>query len=249
MDAYTEFDSLGMFLSGGSNNINPSDSLGGKISVKEVRGLSPIWNVPVQALAIENATVENEEGEASITVFNDTAQYTPPDGLAGTAVSIAEGERKIVQGSDSNKALRIYRESGKAFDNGVATFKLVNVLNGVISMSNVEDDVRQSGGIHYRALFLKAFADVADVQFRISTTGQSTFAWAQEEPESDGTIQTISSDVVAPTGLSWTTSLLNVGVLLEGVTIGIWIRRTFPVSGVMAVEEEVSVHLDFKGGI
>ena len=45
MEAYTKADGLGIFLSGGANNLDESASLGGAISSKAVRGMSVIYTV------------------------------------------------------------------------------------------------------------------------------------------------------------------------------------------------------------
>ena len=102
MEAYTGLDAIGFFLSGGASNCNPSDSLGGEISSKLIRGMGITYSKAIQGLVIEDATPENGEGEASIALDEDNnATYTPPDGQAGSAVSIAEGERKVLFGADT----------------------------------------------------------------------------------------------------------------------------------------------------
>ncbi len=251
-EAYTGLDLLGMFLSGGASNLLPSASLGGLISSKLIRGMSPIYTVPVQGLIVEDATPENGEGTASISISGNNATYTPPGGSAGSAVAIAAGQRKLLTGVDDTKAVRIFRESGKTFS-GIATFELVDMLNGVVGMSDVPDADRQAGSVTYRALFLKALGNTEDILAWITTDGQAAWALATEEPESDDTIQTISDEDTAPGGVAWVEAVsegtaIDIGNLLEDEIIGLWIRRTFPAVGTVATEEQVNFHLQFGGG-
>jgi len=231
MDAYTKADGLGIFLSGGASNLVASDSLGGAISSRPVRGMSVIHANPVQGLMIENASPDNGEGSASIFVDDDgDAAYTPPGGSQGTAVAIGAGTRKILTGVDTDKYVRVYRESGKTWK-GTATFDLVDMLNGVLSMSDIDDTDRQAGEVHYRGIFLKALEDVQDILVWITTDGQAAFALAGETPVADE-IQIIADEDTAPAAVDWVNATtiytaLSLGHLSEGDTFGVWIRRTF----------------------
>jgi hypothetical protein len=252
VEAYTGIDSVGLFLSGGSSNYDPDDSLGGAISSKLIKGMEPIYGTPVQGLIIEDATPENLEGAASIAIIGTQATYTPPDGQAGSAVSIAAGERKVLTGADADKAVRILRVSGLTWA-GTASFDLVDVLNSVFGMGNVPSADRVAGSVRYRAIFVKALQDVDDVICWITTDGQASFALASETPESDGSIQTISDDSTAPSGLSWVnatseSAAIDLGDLSVDDTVGLWIRRTFPAAGTVAAKESVNFHLQFVAG-
>ncbi len=251
MEAYTGADGLGLFLSGGASNLNPSACLGGAISSKAVKGMAPAYTSPVQGLVIENASPDNGEGSGSILI--DTAgdaTYTPPGGSAGSAVAIAAGERKILTGADPDKYVRVFRESGKVWS-GTAKFRLADMLNGVISMSDVDDADRQAGEVHYRGIFLKALENVQDINVWITTTGQAAYALASETP-GGGAIQTIADEETAPAAVSWVSAVtrntaISLGHLLITETMGLWVRRTFPAAGNAAPKEQVIFNLEFKG--
>ena len=138
MDAFTGPDAVGIYPSGGADNADASASLGGVMSSKLAKGLSPLYTRPVQGLVVEDASPENGEGAATVAILNGNATYTPPDGQAGPAVAVAEGERKLLFGWDNRKYVRVYRELDKAFA-GVARFGLETMLSGVISMADVSD--------------------------------------------------------------------------------------------------------------
>jgi len=252
MEAYKGLDSVGIYLSGGPENIDPSASLGGEISGRLVMGINAIYTDPVQGLVIEEASPENGEGDASILIFNDTATYTPPDGLPGLAVPIAEGERKVLQGADSAKYVRVYREPGQRFS-GPARFRLENSTNGVFSMDNVPDAERVSGSVVYRAVFLKGLEAVTDIEVWITSSfGFVPYALGTEVPASDGTIQTISDEYTLPAGVTFqivTTeaAALDVGDLDADETIGLWVRRIILPSFDAEPNVDVNVHLRWKG--
>lgn len=249
-EPYTMWDRTGIYLSGGATNQKASLSLGGLISNRLVRGMSPQYINPVAGVVIEDATPENGPGIGKITITGDTAVYTPPDGVAGLGVVILPGERKVVPGANVGKAVRLYRPSGDTFS-GEATFRLVDAMNGVFAMGDVPDGVRSGGGVHYRAFFIKANADVTLTKVWVTTDGQATFALAVETPV-DGAIQTIPDAETAPTGVSWVSAgneagALLVGTLSAGQTRGIWVRRTFPAAGDVALQETVNLHLQHQG--
>jgi len=251
MDAYSGPDGLAIFLSGGASNLDPSASLGGAISSQLVKGMHPIYTTPVEALIIEDATPENGEGTGTITIDSDgNATYTPPGGSAGTAVAVSAGSRKVLAGSDETKAVRVYRASGLTWF-GTAEFELVDALTGVLSMSNVDDTDRQAGETHYRGIFLKALEAVQDVLAWITTGGQSTWSLASETPVA-GAIQEIEDDETAPAAVSWVNATSRATAIALGHfalndTLGLWLRRVFPAAGTVATEEEVVLHLEFKG--
>jgi len=253
-EADTGLDALEILLSGGNtsdpaSNTDPAESLGGLVTDTLVRGMRIFYDVPVQGLIIEDATPENGEGQATLTINGNNVTYTPPNGGAGAAVAIAAGERKLVQGPNPRKAVRIQRVSGLEFV-GVATFTLQDALQGVLSMGNVTSADRVAGEVYYRAIFLHASSAVTSVKCWVTTDGQAAWALAKEEPDSVDTIQTIADEETAPSGLSWVNAAseataLDVGNLGSDELMGVWIRRTFPAAGTVAQKEQVNFHLKF----
>lgn len=252
MTAYTGSEVVGLFLSGGSDNANPSDSLGGAESSQKVLGLYPQILTAISGLVVEDATPECGEGVGSISVSGDDVTYTPPSGVAGDAVSVAAGETKFVTGQDSSKGVWVSRVAGLDFS-GTCTFRLVDQMNGVLSMSDVPDADRQAGSVCYRAVFLRRLGQAGKTWLWVTTDGQSSWALAQEDPESDGSIQTISDEETPPAGLSWESAVDEATALLVSTlpvdgTMGIWIRRTFPAAGTVSADEQVNFHLKVEEG-
>lgn len=249
-DAFTGHDRIGLYLSGGASNQSPSGALGGLVSSRMIRGMAPQYIAPVEGVVIEDATPENLAGVGTVTITGSVAVYTPPDGLPGDGVSIAAGERKVLTGANTTKAIRLYRPIGAVFS-GVAAFKLIDAMNGALSMGNVGDAIRVAGGTHYRAFFIKALANANLIKLWVETDGQSTYSLAVEVPSGDA-VQTIATATTAPTGLTWEAAVssgtaLAIGTLLAGQSRGIWIRRVFPAAGTMAIKETVDLSLQHQG--
>lgn len=251
MEAYTGVDCVAFYLSGGATNRSPAASLGGAISVRAVRGMTAYYTSPVQGLVVEDATPENGEGVGQIAIVGGTALYTPPNGTVGSAVAIAPGERKVLTGgTDAAKAVRIYRVAGQAFA-GLAKFRLVDTMNGVLGMEDVPNADRVAGSVCYRAMFLKVLGVVADeLKLWVTTTGQAAYALATETP-SGGAIQTIADENTAPTSVTWVdavdeASAVSLGDVVQDTTVGIWIRRTFPAAGTVAPKETINLHLKYR---
>lgn len=253
-DPYTSVDQLEILLSGGASNYSPSLSLGGACSAKIVKGMNVQYINPIEGLIIEDATPENTAGIGTISVTSGSCIYTPPGDNAGVAVALAAGETKLLTGSNPAKAVRVRRVAGDIFE-GLAEFKLIDAVQGVLSMGNVTDAQRQAGGTFYRAVFLHAWDYLSDIKAWVTTDGQSSWALALEEPDSLFEIQEIADETTAPTGLSWVNAVslataLDVGILgqmSEDDYMGLWIRRTFPAVGTVAVSEQVNFHLQWDG--
>lgn len=250
MEAYTAHDRIAIYLSGGAANQSAAAALGGLISTRLVRGMMPRYISSVAGVVVEDATPANGEGIGTITITGETAVYTPPGAVAGAGVVIPAGGRKVLTGADVVKAVRVYRPSGYTFA-GEATFRLLDPMNGVLAMGDVTDAVRQAGGVHYRAFFIKALGDATGIKLWITTDGQAAYAVAEETPAA-GAIQTIANQTTAPTGRTWVDAVsegtaLAIGALDAGETAGVWVRRTFPAAGDMALNETVNLHLQHAG--
>lgn len=249
-EAYTKHDRIALYLSGGAANSAPSLSLGGGVSTRMVKGMVPLYDVVVPGVIVEDATPENNEGEATIAIAGDVAVYTPPDGLAGAPVTVLPGQRKLLFGADPTKGIRLYRPAGYDFS-GVAKFNLVDTLNGVLSMSNITDAQRIAGATHHRAFFVKALASSNAVKLWVSTSGQCSYSLAVEVPV-DGEIQIIANSVAPPSGVSWVDAVsegtcLSLGNLTTDQMKGVWIRRVFPPDGVMSPKETMRLHVQHQG--
>jgi len=200
-DQKTRADSIRMYLTGagsdGGAQTDPDAALGDYRSSTLVVPLSvsiasAIANITVDAIAGANGT-----GAGSlIAASGDTLTWTPPGGSVGTAVTILNGETKIIEGADKSKFIRVSRTSATGLT-GTATLTLTNQYNGVIGMDNVSSAEATAGDDEYRCFCVKnehASVTVGSVLAWIATLGtQATTDSAQLSSSGSGTITTTDS--------------------------------------------------------
>lgn len=192
-------DALGFYLTGaasdGAAQPDPNAALGGYRSNHESRALGALVGDPIAPVSVDMPLGANATGGASIRGSGDVLYYTPPDGTEGDGVSIADGQTKLLEGQDANKAVRVSRDGAIDLD-GTMTLDLVQPFNDVLGMDNVTDAERLAGSDAYRAWMLRAHGDygVLDIAVWIATLGtQAASDLAQLPASGVGTIQTSGS--------------------------------------------------------
>lgn len=182
--AQTDADlSLGKYLS--STEILP-------LVVEEIS--SPIANIGVNLIGIENGT-----GDGTLTATGvDDVKWTPPGGTIGNAVTILNGETKIVEGGGAtgpNEFIRITRTSATDLT-GTATVTIAYDLNNVYGFDDVTSSEGSSGDDEYRCVGMKnvSSAQVQNIKLTIATLGtQRTSDSVQLGASGSGYITTTGS--------------------------------------------------------
>lgn len=252
-------DALGFYLTGGAtgaSNKDPDASLGGVITTtRRVLEQGFLLSSPIPAVRIDHAFAANGTGEGTLSVDSSgSLTWTPPGGSVGTAVTIAVGGSAVLAGSDSNKALRVYRESGLQFS-GVSTVELVSAMNGVVGQSNLTSAQRVAGRTTYRALALKALGDYRVAEIRVwlppVSGAQASWSVAAESPVA-GSVQTIATESTDPTGLAFVAATSSATALVipfvsAGEWVALWIRRVFPALGSVSPAERVDLAVSYMG--
>ncbi len=155
-DEKTQGDALRHYLTGasspGGTQAVPALSLGGyRASTQEMPlGIKIADAIP--GIIIEYAAGMNDEGAGTLEAStDDSLTWTPPGGSPGVAVTIAEGETKVISGADSDKWIRLRRTSSTALA-GTATVTLSEKFNNVVGFDNVGSDDALAGEQYLRAL-------------------------------------------------------------------------------------------------
>lgn len=186
-DQKTHADSVRLYLTGaasqGGAQADPNAALGGFRSSSEITHLAysisnPIANITINFLAGANGT-----GSGTITATgNDTLTWTPPGGTAGPAVTILNGETKILEAAGApEKFIRITRTTTDNLS-GAAVLTLTDQFNNVIGMDNVSSAEAAAGDAEYRAIMLKneATTEVKNLKIYIGTLGGSKTSGAAQ---------------------------------------------------------------------
>ncbi len=155
----TRADSIRIYLTGagadGGAQADPDASLGNfrSATLADLMGFSvtsPISNITVVFVAAENG-----EGAGTLTASGvDELKWTPPGGVQGAGVTILNGETRVIEGTDTDKWVRVTRTTAAALA-GAATITLADIFNDVVGFDNVSSVEAAAGDNEYRGLMLK----------------------------------------------------------------------------------------------
>lgn len=202
-DQMTRADSVRAYHTGaasdGAAQANADASLGNYRSGNEVSVLSSVRTSPISNITIDYVAGANGTGAGSLTASGaNDLRWTPPGGTQGSAVTIANGETKIVEGGGSDgasKYVRVTRTSAAALT-GTETVTLSDVANNVFGFDNVSSAEATAGDNEYRCVGYKNVGSVAvgGLTFWLGSLGtQRTSDTGQLAGAGSGTISTSGS--------------------------------------------------------
>lgn len=247
---------IGLFLSGGAGNTDPNLSLGGVIS--STRWLSQNTSgVTIAGVTVNDAAANTVgSGTLAYTVSGQTLTWTPPGGAAGSAVPTSTNGTYIIRGSGATAGyLRVTIVA--------ASLPAGNVSNTVV-VSNRDnglfDDVTKAealaGNDNYRCVYYK--------NNHASDTATSVSVWINQDSLGADTIQigsdpagvgdgvatgvatTVVNEATAPAGVVFSQPLtegaaISLGTFTFGTGRALWIKRSVPVSTLVATADDTSL--------
>jgi len=228
---YTGPDSLRCLLTGaasrGAAQTVANLSVGGLVSGTDARALGiRVYNA-IAGVRLEAAAGRNGVGLGSLTALGaDTLAWTPPDGVRGAAVSIANGETRVLLpgGSDYGKCIRVRRTSAGALG-GSATVRLSECYNTVLGFEDVSSAGAAAGLTEYRclALYNGSGAAVTGLELWLDAEASSRL-WLGGEV-SYGDLSDIWAAGGAPAGIAFGQTTVALGGVPAGGAAGIWLKR------------------------
>ena len=198
MDERTKSDSLQLYLTGadsdGGAQTDPNESYGKYRSSTAFSALSFATTGNISNITIVRVAGANGVGAGSLIAESaDTLSWTPPAGTKGTAVTIANGETKMLRGADTDKYIIVTRDSAANLS-GTDTITLAGNYNNL--WADITSAQAASGVTKYRALMIKNEASSAVNNIKVSVAELATQATTDSEnlPASGaGTIETTDS--------------------------------------------------------
>ena len=194
----TAADTLAFYLSGGTVEgdmaVAQAAALGGYRSGVEVQQLVPRVDTERQIpnVAIDAVLGANGVGNGIIVATGvDALTWTGPGDTAGTAVTITNGQSKILESADDDLVVRVTRDSTTDLG-GHMVLTLVKPYNSGLGLSDVTNAQRAAGVDTYEALFLYSpgGVDISSLVVKIGELGTSTTTSAAQLGASGaGTIQ------------------------------------------------------------
>lgn len=199
----TRADSVRRYLTGAGSNggaqTDPTASLGNYRSSTRVGGLGVTRTSAISNITIDYASRKNGVGNGTLTApTSNTLTWTPPGGTAGPAVTILNGETKILEGGGTGGASKYIQVSRTSTANltGTETDALAIAYNGVIGMANAASSEAAIGSTKYRGEMLLNgnSVDVGILKVFVGTLGtRQTSDSAQLGATGSGTITTTGS--------------------------------------------------------
>lgn len=179
-EQWTRDDSIGMYHTGAASDeaaqTDPDLSLGNyisstRISHVEAQDMTP--NLGSCAMTIVFIAGANGLDNGTLTAASaDTVTWTPPGGSVGAAVTIANGETKVVEGSSQHKYVVVTRDSATDMS-ASATVTIVQSKPNAIGFDGVSSAEQTAGDNEYRCIGLKNknSTEVKDVKVRLELLG------------------------------------------------------------------------------
>lgn len=195
--AATHADALRFYLTGaasvGAAQSDPDASLGAYRGDTELTMLDYQITSAITGVVIEQVSGENGTGTGSLDApTSSSLRWQPPGGSYGAEVSIANGETKLLEGSDTDKWIRVSRTQSTNLS-GTASVELSREYNNAIGFDNVSDTEASNGDDEVRALcaYVAASAAISSLQVWLAELGtQATTDDGQLSSSGSGTIGT-----------------------------------------------------------
>lgn len=200
----TRADAFRVFLTGAASHAgaqtDPNLSLGNFQSSTLAPSFTWVRTNAISGIDIDAVSGENGAGAGTLIAFGvDDLKWTPPGGSQGTAVTILNGESKLVEGGGANgrnQFVRVTRTSASDLT-GTETLTTTIAYNNVFGFDDVTSAEQAAGDDEYRAFCIRnvhATAEVKSVTVQVATLGtQRTTDTAQLPASGAGTIETTGS--------------------------------------------------------
>lgn len=229
-----------------------ANSLGGYRSALPVHSVEVERVVPINGIVVWGASGQNGIGTGVLTAPTaDTLTWKAPGGTTGTAVTIANGEYKIVEDDTASKYIIVQRISADDLQ-GSESCSLRWIRNNGIAMENVSNADAVAGAVNYIAVMLRNESSSTITGLKIWLGTSSNDLRIAYETPSTGAIQTIADNETAPTGVTWNTGTtsgtgISIATLAAGDEVGLWIERTIDADTTEGVDFFSEILCEFVG--
>ena len=174
--------------------VTDDGSLGGSVSAVKADQAGFYVTGSLRNIKILFISGENSTGLAGIeAVDSDSLRFTAPSGTPGEAVTIANGETKLLEdGAEPSKYALIQRTSADDLK-GSLTITILPIFNNVIGMSNVSGAEQQAGEIKLRCIAIKNVnnINVSNLKIWLKTLGTQQVSDSDQLASSGaGTLET-----------------------------------------------------------
>lgn len=249
-------DSVAWHLTGasaaGKSQRDQSLSLGGFRSGVPLRSMTWDCRQPMVGVEILGVGALNGRGTGSLeAITDDSLRWTPPGGVAGTAIALTQGQEAKLFGFESGAWIQVRRNSTLPMV-GIHSVQCVDIYNNAIGFDNVASADAVAGETFYRAVMGKNEFDgpMTDIKIWLDADANTGTAIGYEVAVGEE-IQTIVDETTAPTGITWvtgTTSTTGISIpsVAAGESFGLWIRKTIAADSNPSPSELVHIHVQYS---
>lgn len=178
-DQMTGPDALRYFHTGaasaGGSQANPNLSLGLHRAGDEIEMVDASRTSPIANITLDYVSGMNADGNGTLTASSASGlKWTPPGGVQGSEVTIANGETKIIQGGSgyTDAYVRVTRTSATALT-GTETVAISGQPNNAVGFDDVSAAEATAGDSEYRCVGIKnvSSSTIKSVKAYIDTIG------------------------------------------------------------------------------
>ena len=248
-------ESIAWYLTGasaaGRSQRDQALSLGGFRSGVPVRSMTWDCQQPMVGVEILGVGALNGRGTGSLEAITDNSlRWTPPGGVAGTTVTLGQGQEAKLFGFESGAWIHVRRNSTIPMV-GIHSVQCMDIYNNVVGFDNVSSADAVAGEVFYRAIIGKNefTGPMTDIKIWLDEDANSGIAIGYEAVVSDE-IQDIADETTAPTGITWVTGTtsatgITISSVSAGESFGLWIRRTIAADSDPSPSELVHIHVQY----
>lgn len=248
-------DSIAWYLTGasaaGKSQRDQALSLGGFRSGVAVRSMTWDCRQPMVGVEILGVGALNGRGTGSLEAITDNSlRWTPPGGVAGATVTLAQGQEAKLFGFESGAWILVRRNSTLPMV-GIHSVQCMDIYNNVIGFDNVISADAVAGETFYRAIIGKNefTGPMTDIKIWLDADANAGIAIGYEVAVADE-IQDIADETTAPTGIAWVTGTtsgtgLSIPSVSAGQSFGLWIRRTIAADSDPSPSKLVHLHIQY----
>lgn len=158
----TGADALQALFTGAATNggaqASADASLGNYRSSSRALGMGVVVTNPITNIVIEHVAGYNGEGNGTLSAIDaNNLKWTPPGGTQGDAVTIANGEQKVLTGGGTGEESKyiIVRRTSTASLSGTATLACSWEYNNAVALDNISSAEAAAGLDEVRCICLK----------------------------------------------------------------------------------------------
>jgi len=253
-DTRTHADALRVYAAGATRTRghvgSMAESIGGYRSATEIRSLEVRRVAPIRGIHVLYAAGKNGPGQGLLSAPDaNTLTWTPPGAAIGEAVTIADGETKIIEGEEPSRYIRVKRVSDTDLA-GQETCDLAAVVNNLIGFPDVQSAAAVAGMVDFATCFIVNRGTVEMTNIKIWLGDCDVPVRIGWETPVAGAVPTPADRFTAPAGITWSAGTtsgtgLSIASLAPGAEMAVRVERTITADSAAGAYFQIELRRQF----